>query len=1068
MFKRFVFLFFVIIYSSIAIAQTGIIRGKIVDASNGEVLIGATVVVVGTTTGAVADLDGNFSLENLDEGDIEIKASFIGYESIIKSVSITKDEVEIINFNLIQAGFVIEQAAEVVVKANREADVYMENIKKKNVSSIDYISSQQIKQTGDSDAAAAMKRISGVSTVGNFVFVRGLSDRYIKTTLNGAEVPSINPRRNTIEMDIFPTNMIDNLVVVKTQSANLPGDWSGAYLNVITKDFPEKFTLNYSSGIGFNSQTTNREIISSTTSRTDWLGYDDGFRDAPNILDTLNIDNFPQVSMPCYFEGLVYLGYADELASMGIEDCLDIEQGQILNIVETLGISLDELEEEGMTPLSSDMNSHLSEIGKSFTNTWGNTTRRAPVDQSHNLSFGNQTKLFGRPLGYLFGFQYKRSTRFIEDGIYGRYNAGSYEFTDVLQPLKEFGFIRSTEQVYWNTLLNLSYKLNEFNKLSFMAMPNVSGQNSSRLQNGIDITSSDDLQTQRTQRYEERVLNIFQIRGEHYLPGIKAEINWVSSYSDGVMRTPDLKVMYNNSRLVPNDSTIYFGDATGVDLTEEALDIIETLIDDGEWGVNWTELPDSLIISTLQNNNVNVSNYDVQMDTSYSINQSFYPLPTRYFRQLEEDKFDTKINFILPLIKNEVDFLNFSTGVSFVKTTRRHQESIYNMYPSPSGEWFNGIDTFFDAENFDIVRGSNYIATQELTDLVNSDSAYMNVFGGYVMLDGAFKNKTKFNIGLRVENTDMFIRSNKLSYLEESGGVEPVDYINLQGGLQDIDLMPSLNIVRQIGETDGIKLTNFRFAYSKSIARPVFREKSPFRGFDFETLEVLKGNPNLDGTKIDNFDLRLEHYLGIGEVISASLFYKRFTDPIEQTSVLESSNTEYTWANIPYANVYGLELEVRKNLQFIGMPRVTFLSNVSIIKSEARILEEELNFIRETDPMHAETRPFYGQAPYLVNGMLSYRNDSLNVNASIAYNVQGEKLILNTVGGLPDIYQQPTPTLDLTISKGITENMSLKFRGGNLINPINRKTYLYNNELYDWLSFRTGRNYSLSLTYSIR
>ena len=125
MFKRFVFLFFVIIYSSIAIAQTGIIRGKIVDASNGEVLIGATVVVVGTTTGAVADLDGNFSLENLDEGDIEIKASFIGYESIIKSVSITKDEVEIINFNLIQAGFVIEQAAEVVVKANREADVYM-------------------------------------------------------------------------------------------------------------------------------------------------------------------------------------------------------------------------------------------------------------------------------------------------------------------------------------------------------------------------------------------------------------------------------------------------------------------------------------------------------------------------------------------------------------------------------------------------------------------------------------------------------------------------------------------------------------------------------------------------------------------------------------------------------------------------------------------------------------------------------------------------------------------------------------------------------------------------------
>ena len=102
------------------------------------------------------------------------------------------NEVVLLDFNLYIETYVIEQAAEVVAKVDRSRDVYMENIKKKSAASMDFISSQQIKQAGDSDAAGAIKRVPGVSTVGNFVFVRGLSDRYIKTTLNGAEVPSMN------------------------------------------------------------------------------------------------------------------------------------------------------------------------------------------------------------------------------------------------------------------------------------------------------------------------------------------------------------------------------------------------------------------------------------------------------------------------------------------------------------------------------------------------------------------------------------------------------------------------------------------------------------------------------------------------------------------------------------------------------------------------------------------------------------------------------------------------------------------------------------------------------------
>ena len=228
-------------------AAQGTIRGKITDGQTGESLIGASAFVEGTTLGAMADLDGNFNLTGIAPGTYNVTGRFIGCTSVTESVTITGDEVVIVNFNLLPETFVIEQAAEVVAKVDRTRDVYMENIKKKSASSIDYISSQQIKRTGDNNAASAMKRISGVSTVGNFVFVRGLSDRYLKTTLNGAEIPSIDPRRNTIEMDLFPTNLVDNLVVVKTQTANLQ-DWAGAYISVETKDFPEQFTFNYTHG----------------------------------------------------------------------------------------------------------------------------------------------------------------------------------------------------------------------------------------------------------------------------------------------------------------------------------------------------------------------------------------------------------------------------------------------------------------------------------------------------------------------------------------------------------------------------------------------------------------------------------------------------------------------------------------------------------------------------------------------------------------------------------------------------------------------------------------------------
>ncbi len=379
------------------------------------------------------------------------------------------------------------------------------------------------------------------------------------------------------------------------------------------------------------------------------------------------------------------------------------------------------------------------------------------------------------------------------------------------------------------------------------------------------------------------------------------------------------------------------------------------------------------------------------------------------------------------------------------------------------------MDAYFGAENFVVNPNdgsADYLTTILLTDLVNTDEASMNVWGGYGMMDIRRNERFSGNLGLRVEAADMFIRSRKIDLVDD---LTPEQIDNLQGGLNEVDFMPSLNLTYALGELDAIRITNLRMSYSRTIARPVFREKAPFRSFNFEWLETLKGNPDLDETKIDNFDLRLEHFPNLGEVLSASVFYKRFTDPIEQTSVLAAVNTEYTWSNIPYANVWGLEFEGRKQLGGIhpSLDNFSLTGNVTLIRSEARIWEDELIGIRATDPNHPDTRPLFGQSPYIVNAMLNYAGDSARFNAAVAFNVQGDKLLLVTEGGAPDIYQRPTPALDFNLSQRLGENFSVRFRARNLLNPLDRKTYTFQGVDYNWLANTRGRTFTLGLSYTL-
>ena len=202
-------MFFLVNFS---FAQKGTLRGKVIDATTGETLIGATIFIPGTSTGAITDFDGNYSL-SLEPGTYNIRISFISYETKnYEDVQIKPGEISILNAQLGQAVLEVEEVVVSAEARQRTENAFMV-LQKKSASVIDGVSIEQISKLGDSNAAQALKRVTGVSVQGGkYVYVRGLSERYTKTTLNGAEIPGLDPEKNTVQMDLFPSNIIENII----------------------------------------------------------------------------------------------------------------------------------------------------------------------------------------------------------------------------------------------------------------------------------------------------------------------------------------------------------------------------------------------------------------------------------------------------------------------------------------------------------------------------------------------------------------------------------------------------------------------------------------------------------------------------------------------------------------------------------------------------------------------------------------------------------------------------------------------------------------------------------------
>ena len=388
------------------------------------------------------------------------------------------------------------------------------------------------------------------------------------------------------------------------------------------------------------------------------------------------------------------------------------------------------------------------------------------------------------------------------------------------------------------------------------------------------------------------------------------------------------------------------------------------------------------------------------------------------------------------------------------------KEYIYNWNANdnnlPSGFRYIDIPTLLSDDQY---LGEDKLYMLELSKWRNNYRGKNTLGAGYVSLSMPF-GALNVLAGVRFEHNDMELISN----------TRDTEKSETSRHYKGDDFFPSLNATYRFNTHHQL-----RFGYGRSVNRPEFREVSSSVFYDFDLASSVQGNTELKNCYIDNLDLRYEFYPTDGEIISLAAFYKHFKNPIEWTyTVTGGTDLVYSFKNAHVANNYGLELDIRKRLDFIGLRNFSLSFNGSLIKSRVKFPAGS----------HEENRPMQGQSPYLINTGLFYRHPTNGLSFAVLYNRIGKRIIgvgrsEGSTGEeenarIPDSYEMPRDMIDLSATKTFGNHWELKLNVRDLLaqhvvyKQFADVTYADGSKrTIDEITrkYRPGRNIGLILTY---
>lgn len=952
--RKLVAIFVLVITSTIAYSQKGTIRGTVFDGSTGETLVGVSVVVKDTFIGTATDLDGKFAL-NVEPGTYDLQLSFISFQPLtVEGVEVNADDVTVLNNLELNESTVELKDVVVTARAIRNTEAALQTMKKKSSVMLDGISAARIELIGDGTAVEAAKRVTGVTVEeGKYVYVRGLGDRYSKTTLNNLDIPGLDPDRNSLQMDIFPTNIIDNMMVSKNFTADLPADFTGGLMNVSTKDFPDRKRISVSVSTSYNPQSNlNSDFLTYDGGDTDFLGFDDGTRALPSNIPSAN----------------------------------------------------------SLLPTPSN-GSNINNFVNSFSPTLGAKTATSFLNYSAGISMGNQIDLNpdsekAPKLGYIFSMSYKSEYDYDDEVVFGDYK----KVIDETDPELIYSTLRNgavgEKNVLIGVLGGLAYKTN-FNKIRLTAM---------HLQNGTSTAGQ------------------FNIDNNGDAIG-------QSGYT-----APSDRLQYNQRSL-----TNVFLNGTHV-------------FEDAGWELDWRISP---TFSISDDPDIRKIAFTENSGGQYEFLAGAAGYPSRTWRELSEINNSARVDLTKDYTVRGED-AKLKVGVSHNYKTRDYE--ITKMgYQLTERVVFGQADPslFLRPENiYDGQNGFIYMIPESSES--NAYEANVNNLGFYASNEFYALSKLKTIVGLRVENYVMRHTG------QSQDGTRVLDNDKV---LDSFDFFPTISFIYELKEDQ-----NLRASFSRTIARPSFKEMSfaqiidPISNsiFNGGLYEVDEWDGNLKETHINNFDFRWEKFWDRGQNISASVFYKDFTDPIELVRITKAkASTEYQPRNVGEGELMGVEFEFSKNMDLISpaLENFNFNGNVTLTRSEVTMTDAEYQSRKEYGKEGQsidKTRNMAGQSPYVINAGISYNNIESGLSTGLFYNVKGETLSI--VGGdvFPDFYTSPFHSLNFSLNKKFGEEKRTKidFKVSNILGQ-SREYYFKSYEATDQLGElrNPGRSFSIGLSY---
>jgi outer membrane receptor protein involved in Fe transport len=469
-------------YASAAVEDpAGRVSGRVIDEYNAIPLPGVPVEVVGLDRVVHTDLDGKYLLE-LNPGAYQIRIELSGYQTRTIPVDVKSGAVLALDISLGLARFseeVTVQADAITVQTSTAEAALLERMRAGAVS--DNLPAQEMKLNGDGNAAAGLQRVTGLSVVDNqYVFVRGLGERYSNTTLGGSTIPSTEPEKKVVSLDMFPSGLLDSVSVVKSYTPDRPADFAGGLVEVVPLRIPSRPLVDLSYDIGGNSQSWSQDVMDHPGGSTDWLGIGDGSRDLPDTFPTKRV-----------IRGGIY--------------------------TPDIGLLKSELEAIGKASLPTDWSAQDA-TGKPYQGfsavlgqRWGKLGVLASVSQSYKSTYQEEVQNYYRVEG------------------------------DALTPFSEYAYNEAAMKGSLAASASIAFQASPNHRLGAQYFGTNMGRRETRTFEGPNADAGRDLRNTRLLWREEN-LSATQVTGEHFLPAMSnSRIDWRASYAITNRDEPDIR-----------------------------------------------------------------------------------------------------------------------------------------------------------------------------------------------------------------------------------------------------------------------------------------------------------------------------------------------------------------------------------------------------------------------------------------------------------------------------------------------------------------------------------------------